>query len=548
MPQNNPSLIKEGQDARDIILTAVQKVSSPVTSTLGPGGRNAIVQQDFRGQRITNDGVTIARSIVFDDEMEDLIKEAFVEGADRTNKIAGDGTSTTILLAEKILTKALTEIGETKSLVGNSNKNAMELRRKIDQEKKIILADIETKARQVKTKKELARVAEISLEDKELGEKVADIVWTIGADGFVDVMEGWTSDVETEAIQGFKFEGGKYIDTRLSTNGRQAVYEHFPVLVTNHKLDMQSTQSCASLFEQIAQDGGRGIVIIAENYDRDSMNMILNTTLNPKSQFKILAIKAPSRLPEEFEDLSVYVNATFVDKEQNMELGTVTKDMLGKADKVVTDEDDTILVGGAGSKKALSERKEKIKQELKGEKLEDFRERIKRRIANMATGVGNIRVGAKTELRRRYLKLKLEDAQFAAKAALQEGIVPGGGLTLKESAENHKDFFIADALRAPFEKIQKNAGGFNVEKDVFDPAKVTKAAVEHACDIAGDMLTTETLIAEKKIRTEYDGLHEVAEMKELNTRAYARKHGFLEDVSRLKYLKHDKKYDRRDHE
>lgn len=520
--ETKPTIEVVGKEARAFLLKAVNRVADKVKTTLGPGGRNALIQQDWRGQRITNDGVTIAKSIHPDNEIEKQAVDVFVETAHRTNEVAGDGTTTTVLLGQVIIREIAGNLES--EVLYTDHENVMDTVRKINDAKKQVIAELDAMAKPVDTEAKLAQVASISLENEELGKKVANLVWQIGVDGYVNVEEGLNKEVETETIIGMRFDG-KYLDDRLATNNhRQAIYEQVPVLITNYKLTKDHLPAIQQIIEKLVKSGVKSFVLFAENYEREAREIILNTTFN--TSFKILPVKSPSLTTPDFEDLAIYTGAKFIDKNQKMTLTNLTLDDFGQADRVVVDEDDTILTGGAGSEKAVKERIKKIKEEIKAEKVEEFRRMMERRVANMASGVGIIRVGATTTAKQRYLKLKLEDAQFAAKAALAEGIVPGGGMALKKIAEKLPKNILTEALKAPYEQIQENAGGkLTIGKNIFDPVKVEKAAVEHACEVASMLLTTNTIIAEKKERPQYDGLSLIAHALEETTDSFRERHG-----------------------
>ncbi len=508
MSEDPTSIITTGKEAKEKILSAVSKVSDIVGKTLGPGGKNVLVQQDFRGQRVTNDGVTIADSLVLQDETEQLIARTFVEAAKKTNDKAGDGTSTSIVLARALIEKVLKENDE--DLVGSEGSNVMELKRQIDKEKDLIVEEIKKRSEKIKTKEDLIKIASVSLEDEGLGKKVAELVWEVGKDGFVGVEEGFKNEIETESIIGMKFNG-KYIDERLSTNNhKEAIYEgEVPVLVTNHHLTLEDWNTIKALLEDLVKKQNKGaMVIFAEKYDADLQNMILKQSL--QTPVKVLAVKSPSLVTGEFEDLAIYTDSIFVDKNQNMKFADTKTTHLGKAQRVVVDDDQTILVGGGGSEKSVKDRIKFLKGEAEAEKDLMFKRKVERRIANMASGVGNIKVGATTQAEQRYLKLKLEDAVFASKSALDEGFVEGGGKVLKSIGETLTGLSVLKEMtHAPYDQIQENYGKkLTIPSNVIDPAKVTRTAVENACSIAGMLITTHAIVAERREKRESEVLED----------------------------------------
>jgi chaperonin GroEL len=490
-------IISNGEIARAKLLEGVNKVGDCVGSTLGPNGRNAIIYRKYKAPLITNDGVTIARHIYMDDVISDLGAQTIVEAALRTNDQAGDGTTTTVVIASALAQKGFD------LLKGNelsSKPNAMSIFRNINAEKTNVLAILKESARPLK-KGELGKIISTSLENLEVGKTIAEMIQSVGQDGYIAVEDNWATQygVTSETILGMK-QHGTYATPLLVTNARkEAVWEDAPILVTNH--DIQSASVLKRLIDEVRAKGKMKFVIVAESFSKPMIQTIAGAIIQARQgnaeALQILAIKAPALTSQELEDVAVFCDATFINKNAGMELKDVSLLNLGYAKKVVANEDEFIITEGRGNKE---ERLKILNEQLKLEKDPMFKEKMKRRIASLSSGIGIIRVGAMTETERGYLKLKIEDAVNAGKAALEEGVVKGGGLALKEIAESLGDKNILyEALMSPYKKIQENAGGkLDIADDVLDPVKVTRLAFENAVSAAGTLITTETAISEKK--------------------------------------------------
>ena len=501
-------VVLRGKEAREAIRKGVKEVYDTVRTTLGPGGRNALVSRDWRTPRITNDGVFIAKNIELDDECQELVAKSFVQAASETNEKAGDGTTTTMTLAGKLVNTCLDRIEkEYNEIIGSSSINLPELRRDILNSKENVLKQIDKATQKVETIEQLTDIATVSVEDSELGKIVADMVWEVGVDGFIDVKEGHRGVIETEIIKGLKV-AGKFAAPGFinNPNRRQIEAEQVPVLCTNSHLE--SAAEFAEGINRLIQAGHKRIVVIAHNYKEEVLMTIAGAL---KGNNIILPLKAPSLTTEEWEDVCAVLDAKLVNKDKGDLFTQIDIDNLGQAERIVATEDDIVITGGKGN---AEERAKTIKEALDVEKLPEFKNRMRRRIASLLSGVGIIRVGAKSEVEAGYLKLKLEDAQFACKAALTDGYVKGGGVCLKEVADSLKENdVLKPILHEPYRQIAENLGveSFDVPDNVIDPARVVKLAVDNACSVASTIITTDSIVADKKDKKDYDALIKIAE-------------------------------------
>lgn len=501
-------IIETGEVARRKILKGVNAIGTAVGATIGPAGRNAIIYRKYKSPLITNDGVSIARHMYMEDEIEDLGAQTMVEAALKTNEQAGDGTTTTVVIAEAIVKKCFKDLSSA-NLLGADKPNAMKMKREIDAAKEKVVALLKERKEDLK-EGELEKIVATSLENLEFGKTIAQMIQDVGLDGYISVEDNWATQygIEAKTITGMKFYG-TYATEHLKNEKREAIWEDTLVLVTNHSFE--TLQSLSNICTELNKFQKRKFVIISgapAAYNAPVVASLAATIMNFRKGntgvSEILAIKAPSLTTQELEDVAVFCDAKLIDKNAGMELKDIRIEDFGHAAKVTAGEDDVVIIGGRGN---VEERIKILSAELKLEKDNMFKEKMKRRIASLSAGVGIIRVGAMTETERDYLKLKIEDAVHAGRAALEEGIVKGGGLALKEIAEElGKDNIIYEALMAPYERIQENAGGeLEIGEDILDPVKVTRLAVENACSAAGTLITTETAISERK-RSMWDEL------------------------------------------
>lgn len=492
-----------GPAARKKLLRGAAVVGELVSATLGPKGRNSIIQTPYSAPSVTNDGVTIARNICLEDEIEDLGAQTVVEACMQTNDRAGDGTTTTATLACKIISecgKKIEEEDKTKDVGGGADVVGMS--RAILEGGAQVIEMLKESAKPLK-KGEVKNIISTSIGKikPEYVEPITEMIEAVGKDGYISVEDNWNTQhgVSTELMQGMRFIGSYASPFMVTNRHKEAVWENTAVLVTNWRLE--TSASLKSLFIALKNAKRTKVVIVCEGYDRQvivSLAAIMAAGETGKEVIKILAIKAPSLTTEQMEDVAAYTNAKFFDKNRADNLDTVTIEDLGFAKKVVTNEDETVMTGGAGK---VEDRIKTLKAHLEAEKDVAFAEQIKRRIGALTSGFGIIRVGASTEPERKYIKYKIEDAVNAAKAALEEGVVKGGGLALVEIAEKlGKKHILYTTLNAPHEKIKENAGvdEMKVPSTVVDPVKVTRLAVENACSVAAQLITSESAIANKR--------------------------------------------------
>lgn len=491
-------IIVRGDKAREKLLRGVNVIGEIVGSTIGPAGRNVIIYEKYRSPLITNDGVTIARKTYLEDEIEDLGAQTLVEAAMKTNDQAGDGTTTAVVLATALTNKCFNELKESDAS-SMERRDAMTMFRQINESKARVVELLRERAKPLQDG-DLENIISTSLENPEFGKILAGMIKEVGKDGYISVEDNWATQygIATEVISGMKFYG-EYATPYMMTDARrkEAVAEDVPVLVTNGQLEEIS--SLDKLFQAIQKEGKTRLVIITETYSRQLVEKLAETAIgfHQGKKMQILCVKAPALVPDEYEDIATYVNATFLDRKAGFKLKDAELSHLGHAEKVVVTDSDVIITGGAGK---VDERIAELQGQMEGEKDLMFKEKLKRRIAALSSGVGIIRVGAMTETERGYLKFKIEDAVNAGRAALEEGTVRGGGLALKEIAEElGRNNILYEALLAPYEKIQENAGNnLVIGEHILDPVKVTRLAVENACSAAGTLITTEAAISERR--------------------------------------------------
>lgn len=520
------------EDARKALKKGVDTVADAVKITIGPRGRNVVLDKGYGSPTITNDGVSIAKEITLKDKFENMGAEIVKEVASKTNDIAGDGTTTATVLIQSIVNEGMRQT--------TMGVNAMGIKFGIEAASKDVVAALKAIAKPIKTDEEIKQVATISAESPALGEIIADTIKKVGKDGVVTVEESQTTSMEQEIVEGIQFDKG-YISAYMITNAErmEAEYKDPAVLITDKKIS--SIKEILPLLEQLAQSGKKEIVIIADDVDGEALTTFILNKL--RGAFSVLAIKAPGygdKKKEMLQDIAVTVGATVVTEETGQKLETASLSVLGKARKVIAKKDDTVIVGGKGKKTDIDKRVSEIKAQRDASDSKYEKEQLDQRIAKLSGGVAVIRVGAATETEMKYLKLKIEDAVNATKAAIEEGIVPGGGVALvRASAEVAKMLakktlskeqelgynIVLRALEAPAKQIAINAGkddgsvivdkikngkgniGYDALKDeiipdmiasgIVDPVKVTRLGVENACSAAAILLTTEAAVADE---------------------------------------------------
>lgn len=516
-----------GDEARFQMFTGMEKVAKTVTATIGPKGRNVVFSRGYGAPQVTNDGVTIAREIELEDKIENMGAELVKEAASRTNDAAGDGTTTATLLTYAMAKEGLREI--------RSGINAIELKNGMKKAGALVVAELAKNSKDISTKDEIAQVATISAQDAEVGAIISDAMDKVGKDGVITVEDGQTFGLEVEVTEGMKFDTG-YVSPYMVTDGEkmEARVQDAHILITDKKIS--SLKDVLPVLEQLAGAGKRELVIIADDVDGDALaGFILNRI---KGVFTVLAIKAPGygdRKKEMLKDIAVLTGATVITDELGYKLEHASMEHLGRAKSVVSTKGDTIVSGGAGDKSRIDVRVREIKAAVEATKSDFDKEKLLERLAKLAGGIAVIKVGAASEVEMKEKKLRIEDALNATKAAVDEGVVAGGGVALLKAAKvlenvklDNRDQeigaqIVARALSYPVRQIAENAGkegavvvadilrhvdanyGYDAAKDeyvdmvkagIIDPKKVARSALENAISIAGMFLTTEAIIVE----------------------------------------------------
>jgi chaperonin GroEL len=519
------------EDARRRLKAGVDVLANAVATTLGPKGRNVALDRKFGSPTITHDGVTVAKEIELEDPFENMGAQLLKEAATKTNDIAGDGTTTSTVLAHAIVTNGL------KSLAAGSN--PMLLKRGIESAAKAASEAIAKQAIDVTTKEEIASVAAISAQDREIGELIAEVMDKVGKDGVITVEESKGLEFETEYVEGMQFDRG-YISPYFVTDPEQmeAVVEDPYILIHDKKISAAS--DIVPILEKLVQIGKRELVVVAEDIDGEALATLVLNKL--RGMLNVIAVKAPGfgdRRKAMLQDIAILTGGTVITEELGRKLESVTINDLGKAGKIVVSKEDTTIVEGSGETDRIKGRIEEIKVEIDRSTSDYDKEKLQERLAKLAGGVAVIRVGAATETELKEKKHRVEDALSATRAAVEEGIVPGGGVALLNALETIKKLkgededsnigvnIVRRALVSPMAGIVENAGkdgavvieavrrehaekknkniGFDVLKEeyvdmvevgIIDPAKVTKGALENAASIAAMILTTEALITD----------------------------------------------------
>lgn len=513
-----------GKDARNKLYAGVKKLADAVSVTLGPKGRDVIL--DVGGlPKITNDGVTIAKTIFFSDRFENMGAQIVKEASVNTNESAGDGTTTAVVLAEAMIREGLRAIEE--------GANPVALKKEIDKATQAVVDELDKMAQPIESKEEIAQVATLSAQDEEVGNLIADIIDEIGKDGIITVESGNKTGLETDVVEGLQFNGG-YISPYMitDTSRNEAVAENCAILILDQSLS--TLLPLRKPLEVLGEQGIKKVVIIAEDIDGDALASIVTSKLqgNP---FSIIGIKSPAvgELRTEYlKDIAAVTGATIVSKETFAALDKVTVEHFGKANKVIARKDSTIISGGGGDSVS---RIEQLKDELKKMKTKEMKGILEARIGKLSGGVAVIKVGAASELELTARKLRIEDALEATKAAIEEGVVAGGGAALVHAKstiamdvgdnDNKGYDIVMNACHFPMEKILNNAGfevipnividnyphGVDASRDVceitdlvaagiIDPKKVVRVALQNAASVAGTFLTMEVAITDEAVK------------------------------------------------
>ncbi|MBF8256928.1 MAG: groEL [Anaerolineales bacterium] len=519
------------EDARRRLKAGVDILASAVATTLGPKGRNVALDRKFGSPTITHDGVTVAKEIELDDPFENMGAQLLKEAATKTNDIAGDGTTTSTVLAHAMVSEGL------KNLAAGSN--PMLLKRGIEAAAKAVAEAITKASIKVTEKEEIASVAAISAQDKEIGNLIAEVMDKVGKDGVITVEESKGLEFETEYVEGMQFDRG-YISAYFVTDPEhmEARVEEPYLLIHDKKIS--AATDIVPILEKLVQIGKRELIVIAEDVDGEALATLVLNKL--RGMLNVVAVKAPGfgdRRKAMLQDVAILTGGTVITEELGRKLETVTINDLGKAGKVVATKDDTTIIEGSGDAAKIKGRIEEIKVEIDKSTSDYDKEKLQERLAKLSGGVAVIRVGAATETELKEKKHRVEDALSATRAAVEEGIVPGGGVALVNAMEALKDLklefddetvgvaIVRRSLEVPLRKISENAGqdgavvletvrrqqaekknknfGFDVMRGeyvdmikagIIDPAKVTKGALENAASIASMILTTEALITD----------------------------------------------------
>ncbi|MCD4705055.1 chaperonin GroEL [bacterium] len=514
------------ENARQEIKKGVDKLANAVKVTLGPKGRNAVLGSGFGSPTITKDGVTVAKDIELEDKFENIGAELVKEVASKTNDIAGDGTTTATILAQAIITEGIKNV--------TAGTNPLEIKSGIEKGVKYLVENLKNISKKIDSKEEIAQVASISANDPEIGNIIAEAMESVGKDGVITVEESQSFGVEKEVVEGMQFDKG-YVSPYMITNSdrMEAEYEEPYILLTDQKIS--SLKEFLPLLEKIAQTGKKDLVIIADEVEGEALATLVVNKL--KGTFNALAVKAPGfgdRKKEMLEDIAILTGAKVISEEIGLKLENADIDMLGQARKVVATKENTTIIEGKGDKEVLAERINHLKKMIDQADSDFDKEKFQERLAKLSGGVAVIKVGAATETEMKEKKHRIDDALAATKAAVEEGIVVGGGVALlrvaigldKVEVEGEEKIgidILKKAIGVPIMQIAENAGkdgsiiaekvrvnedinfGYNARTDKFedlvksgvvDPTKVVRSALQNAASIGAMFLTTETVVAE----------------------------------------------------
>ncbi|PIU46756.1 chaperonin GroEL [bacterium (Candidatus Gribaldobacteria) CG07_land_8_20_14_0_80_33_18] len=523
--------IKYKEEARRKLKAGVDKLADAVKVTLGPRGRNVVLDKGFGTPTITNDGVTIAKEIELEEKIENLGAEIVKEVASKTNDIAGDGTTTAVVLAQALITEGFKNV--------TAGANPLALRKGIEKGVEIVVEELKRISKKIAKKEEIVQVATVSAEDSEIGKLIADVIEEVGKDGVVTVEESKTFGLSKEIVKGLQFDRG-YVSPYMITNMEkmEAILEEPFILITDKKIS--SLQDILPLLEKITQAGKKELLIIADEIEGDALATLVVNKL--RGIFQSVAVKTPGfgdRRKEMLEDIAIVTGGEVISEEKGMKLENIELKMLGRADKVVITKENTIIVGGKGKKANIEARIIQIRNEITITTSEFDKEKLQERLGKLVGGVAVIKVGAPTEVEQKARQYKAEDALSATKAAIEEGIIPGGGVALIRTLNALEKLnlkgdektgieILKKALEEPMKLIAQNAGkegavvveevkkhkngyGFNtqtlifedlMENGIIDPTKVVRLALENAASGAAMLLTTECVIVEKPEKKE----------------------------------------------
>ena len=517
--------IKFSEDARNEMLHGVDKLANTVKTTLGPKGRNVVLEQSYGTPTITNDGVTIAKSIELENHFENMGAKLVSEVASKTNDIAGDGTTTATVLTQAIVNAGMKNV--------TAGANPVGVRRGIDKATRAAVEALKKMSHDVKTKDDIAQIASISADNKEVGKLIADAMEKVGNDGVITLEDSRGVDTSVDVVEGMSFDRGYMSQYMVTDNDKmEADLDNPYILITDKKIS--NIQDILPLLQSVVQEG-RALLIIADDITGEALpTLVLNKI---RGTFNVVAVKAPGfgdRRKAQLQDIAVLTGGTVISDDLGMNLKDATVDQLGQANKVTVTKDSTTIVDGAGAKEAIAERVDQIKQAISKATSDFDKEKLQERLAKLSGGVAVVRVGAATETEMKEKKYRIEDALNATRAAVQEGFVPGGGTALvnvlpaldKVEATGDEATgvqIVKAALEAPVRQIAENAGvegsvivnqlksekpgiGYNaadgkfedmVEAGIVDPTKVTRSALQNAASVSALLLTTEAVVADK---------------------------------------------------
>ncbi len=518
-----------GEEARKSLQTGIDKLADTVKITLGPKGRNVVLDKKFGSPLITNDGVTIAKEIELEDEFENMGAQLVKEVAVKTNDAAGDGTTTATLLAQALVREGMKNVA--------AGANPMIVKRGIQKAVDAAVEAIRENSKQVNGSDDIARVATVSSDNEVVGQLIAEAMEKVTADGVITIEESKTAETYSEVVEGMQFDRG-YITPYMctDTDKMEAVLDDAYILITDKKISV--IQDILPLLEQIVQSGKK-LMIVAEDVEGEALSTLIVNRL--RGTFTVVAVKAPGfgdRRKEMLQDIAILTGGTVISEEVGLELKDASMEMLGRARQVKVDKENTTIVDGAGDKEAIKSRVAQIRAQIENTTSEFDKEKLQERLAKLAGGVAVIKVGAATEIEMKEKKLRIEDALSATKAAVEEGIVAGGGTALlnvipavkklldtAESDEKTGIQIVVKALEEPVRQIAANAGvegsvivdkiltegtvgyGYDAAKETYgdmikagivDPAKVTRSALQNAASVAAMVLTTESLVTDIK--------------------------------------------------
>lgn len=518
------------EEARGALKRGVDKLANAVKVTLGPKGRNVVISKSYGSPVITKDGVTVAKEIDLEDKIENMGAEMVKEVASKTNDSAGDGTTTATVLAQAMIREGLKMV--------SAGVNPLEIKAEIEQKVNEIVKNLKEISQPISSREEIAQVASVSANDKEIGSIIAEAMESVGKDGVITVEEGQSFGVEKEVVEGMQFDKG-YISPYMITNteSMRAEFNNPYILITDKKV--ASIQEILPLLEKVVQSGKKDLVIIADEIEGEALSTFVVNKL--RGTFNVLGIKAPGfgdRRKAMLEDIAILTGARVISDEVGLKLDNIDLEDLGRARKVSATKDNTTIVDGAGEKNKIDARIDQIRKEMNLAESDFDKEKLQERLAKLSGGVAVIKVGAATEGEMKEKKDRIEDALNATRAAIAEGVVPGGGLALAKAGKTFTELtegkslnsgarLVANAILEPIKQIASNAGkdgslilyniirehqdgktnlGYNAATDKFedlvsagviDPTKVVRCALENAASAAAMFLTTEAVIVEK---------------------------------------------------